>query len=499
MQNLPRECQRIIISFLPPQQVHGIALVCHTFYKTLYENSHANNKYWKYVYGKNWQHAVPMEIDNTNNLVFWHAQFLERLKIEKRFQSGKATHFSATTFARVTAFQGAEGRGITCIEAVTPQVHQLPVEDAKQMLELEFVLTSSYDKCQVVVWRNVKQIANVPPSANVSDEEDEDHDDDEEQEGNWVVYKKLIGHVDLITSIKFVGFTSNWNNFNQQRAIVATCSCDSTLRLWDIYTGECLQVLLGHTDWIKNLLVIPNGTNFPTHIVSGGKDKIIRYWNIQNGTCETMLHGNAKTVWCFDYVQTKDASKRLLAVGGEDKHVRIYDMNTFTLVASHQMHSDLVSCIAFVANSTHLLVSGSYDKSIVVYNITNQAVEHVIKAHHYPIASLKCSSTKIFACCTGGYLYSFILKTAMIELAMIPPRRLMGIPTSNAPQLYTLQYVDGKIAANIESNNNIILWNENSLLPCGTLKGPCTALCIDGHKVLAGFKNSVALKVWEFN
>ena len=62
---------------------------------------------------------------------------------------------------------------------------------------------------------------------------------------------------------------------------IVSGSCDSTLRVWKLGTGRCLNTLKGHTDWVHSVAVSPDGR----HIVSGSKDHTLRVWELGTGRC----------------------------------------------------------------------------------------------------------------------------------------------------------------------------------------------------------------------
>lgn len=55
---------------------------------------------------------------------------------------------------------------------------------------------------------------------------------------------------------------------------ILTASNDQTCRLWDAETGECLQVLAGHTDEVFSCTFNYAGTS----IITGSKDNTCRIW-----------------------------------------------------------------------------------------------------------------------------------------------------------------------------------------------------------------------------
>ena len=52
-----------------------------------------------------------------------------------------------------------------------------------------------------------------------------------------------------------------------------SASYDSSIKLWDIESGKCINTLEGHKGWVQDIKILPNGS-----LVSVGKDKAIRIW-----------------------------------------------------------------------------------------------------------------------------------------------------------------------------------------------------------------------------
>lgn len=55
---------------------------------------------------------------------------------------------------------------------------------------------------------------------------------------------------------------------------ILSASNDQTCRLWDAETGECLQVLAGHTDEVFSCAFNYEGDS----IITGSKDNSCRIW-----------------------------------------------------------------------------------------------------------------------------------------------------------------------------------------------------------------------------
>ena len=62
--------------------------------------------------------------------------------------------------------------------------------------------------------------------------------------------------------------------FNPPGTRILTASSDKTARVWDVDTGDCLQILEGHTDEIFSCAFNYHGDT----IITGSKDNTCRIW-----------------------------------------------------------------------------------------------------------------------------------------------------------------------------------------------------------------------------
>ena len=69
--------------------------------------------------------------------------------------------------------------------------------------------------------------------------------------------------------------------FNYNGNLLVSGSTDKTARIWDVETGQCLQVLTGHTAPVYPTVFSNDGLIFATR----GEDGLIYLWNVNSGTC----------------------------------------------------------------------------------------------------------------------------------------------------------------------------------------------------------------------
>jgi len=93
-------------------------------------------------------------------------------------------------------------------------------------------------------------------------------------------------------------------------------SRDTTLRIWDIEKGVCLNVLVGHQASVRCLEIHGD------LVVSGSYDTTAKVWSISKGTCLRTLSGHFSQIYAIAF----DGNR--IATGSLDTSVRIWDPHT---------------------------------------------------------------------------------------------------------------------------------------------------------------------------
>lgn len=130
-----------------------------------------------------------------------------------------------------------------------------------------------------------------------------------------ICYKSILAHTggiyDLI-QIKQNSNTSTGNNTqsnsfikNSNPTLIASVSCDKTIKIHNIETSECIKIISGHSKSINSLIQLKIPDCIEYYLVSCSSDKNIKIWNLDNSICIKNLHNNNDSE-IFSILQIKE-------------------------------------------------------------------------------------------------------------------------------------------------------------------------------------------------
>lgn len=134
-----------------------------------------------------------------------------------------------------------------------------------------------------------------------------------------------------------------------------TASKDKTICLWDVKTGNPVEIWDAHSDQIFGLAASPNDT----HFASAGKDETIKIWDvrkIESGLPDNaptpirILKGHFSEVWDVNF----SPDGKLLGSASEDQSVRIWNVKSGVELARLSGHIRDVFSLAFSSDNKHL-------------------------------------------------------------------------------------------------------------------------------------------------
>lgn len=145
---------------------------------------------------------------------------------------------------------------------------------------------------------------------------------------------------------------------------------DMKIRVWDVATGECFQVLRGHHAGVTKARYTYDGD----YVISTSRDGSVKVWDFKSGECCHTVEENLDKLECLD------VNKEFWACGGrEDNSITIRRIDSHEKIASLQGHEDWVKSVAFHPTK-RLLASGSRDTSVRIWDLESQ--QQIAQFHH---------------------------------------------------------------------------------------------------------------------
>lgn len=137
-----------------------------------------------------------------------------------------------------------------------------------------------------------------------------------------------------------------------------SASDDKTIRLWNLENGVCQRRFIGHSGSIKSLALTPDGR----FIFSAGNG--VRLWECSSGKCLSVMAGHVGTIWSA--VVSPDG--RFGVTASMDQTLRLWRLVNGECLRVFKVDESPVQSVAFLHSGFQML-SGSFDRSIKLWEL----------------------------------------------------------------------------------------------------------------------------------
>lgn len=254
------------------------------------------------------------------------------------------------------------------------------------------------------------------------------------------------------------------------------------LLVWEWQSEQYVMKQQGHSSQMTSIAYSPDGQ----YIVTGGEDSKVKLWNVSNGFCFVTFHEHSSAVTAVDFSQNKkflvsasldgtvraydiiryrnfrtftsprpvqfasvalDHSAELVVAGGQDVfEIYLWSMKLGRLLEVLSGHEGPVNSLTFspVATSS-LLVSGSWDRTVKIWNCLESSGEHEtidILADVTAIA-FKPDGEEVAVASLNGGIQIFNVRDAT-QIASIEGRNDLGSGVSEVDLVTAKKNLQGK-------------------------------------------------------
>ncbi|CCI48432.1 hypothetical protein ABG067_005581 [Albugo candida] len=233
--------------------------------------------------------------------------------------------------------------------------------------------------------------------------------------------------------------------------MLLTASHDKSVLVWQLTSdgencGFPRRRLLGHAHYVQDVVISSDGQ----FALSGSWDSTLRLWDLNTGNTTRRFVGHSKDVLSVAF----SADNRQIVSASRDKTIKLWNtLGECKYTITENGHSEWVSCVRFSPSSSNpLIVSCGWDKAVKIWNLTNCKLHTNLLGHTGYLNSVTVSPDGSI-CASGGKdgtanlwdlnegkrLYSLVAGDVIHALVFSPNRYWLCAATSSGIKIWDLE------------------------------------------------------------
>jgi eukaryotic-like serine/threonine-protein kinase len=157
------------------------------------------------------------------------------------------------------------------------------------------------------------------------------------------------------------------------RSLVSS-SWDGTVKVWHVAPGSDANILTGHKAWLSSLALSADGKTLAV-VVAADQENIVQLWDLASRRPSGSLLGHERALCCLEFAP----GGQVLATGSYDKTVRLWDVANKKQLHQFQ-HTYYVFSVAFSPDGKFLAAGDPGGNALVWDLATRQKVAQLSQA-----------------------------------------------------------------------------------------------------------------------
>lgn len=182
----------------------------------------------------------------------------------------------------------------------------------------------------------------------------------------------LSGHINSVNSV----------SYSADGKFLASAGLDRTVKIWDIQTGQCVKNITGNTMGFNHIVYSSDGG----YILSCSGEGMVKIWNIQTGECLRLFKADLNWINCAAF-----SIDGISVVSGDTEgNIRLWDIATSQNLRVIKPHFDSVNSMFFTYDRRYL-ISASSDRTIKIIDLDEWQVRKTLVGHQDIINTINSS------------------------------------------------------------------------------------------------------------
>jgi len=190
--------------------------------------------------------------------------------------------------------------------------------------------------------------------------------------------RTLTGHTNSVNAVAI----------SPDGKFAVSASDDSTLKVWDLASGQELKTLTGHTNSVYAVAISPDG-NFA---VSASEDNTLKVWDLASGQELKTLTGH--TNWVYAVAISPDGKFAVSA--SDDSTLKVWDLASGQELKTLTGHTNSVNAVA-ISPDGKFAVSASDDSTLKVWDLASGQELKTLTGHTNSVYAVAISPDGNFA------------------------------------------------------------------------------------------------------